>query len=234
MPRDVQPELLDDLDPSDPQAVGSRADLRRLNFIMGHEGILAEAMLRHLEAATVDTRPLRVVELGAGDGTLLLGLARRWSASGVTANVTMLDRQDLVSASTRQAFAALNWSVDCVTTDVLSWLEQSSPRVDVILANLFLHHFSDPLLAKLLEKTARQTRLFVACEPRRSALALMAARLLWLLGCNAITRHDAVVSVRAGFAGHELSALWPADGGWSTSEHPAGLFSHCFIAQSHG
>jgi hypothetical protein len=46
-----------------------------------------------------------------------------------------------------------------------------------------------------------------------------------------ITRHDAIVSVRAGFVGRELSALWPVDNQWQLSEQSAGWFSHCFIAK---
>ena len=234
MHRDVQPELLDDLSSTDPQAVGSRADLRRLNSIMGHEGMLADAFLRHHAATPVGSQPLRIVEMGAGDGTLLLRLARRWSAIGVTANITLIDRQDLVAAETHRAFAALNWPVEIVTTDILTWLAQSSPPVDVMLANLFLHHFPDPILERLLCQAAVKTSLFIACEPRRAASALLASRLLWFIGCNGITRHDAVVSVRAGFGGHELSALWPTDPKWVLSEQPTGLFSHCFIAKKYG
>ena len=233
MRRAVEPELLDDLPPADPRAVGSRGDLRRLNFIMGHEGILSRAFRRHRGATSFRSRPLRLIELGAGDGTLLLRLARRWTALGVTAEVTLLDRQNLVSPETRRAFTALDWSVESVATDVFAWLEQASPPADVMLANLFLHHFPDPSLAALLRLAAARTNLFLACEPRRSPLALTASRLLWLLGCNAVTRHDAVVSVRAGFAGHELFALWPANAGWETSEQPAGVFSHCFVAKRH-
>ena len=231
MDRAVEPEFLDDLSPADPHAVGSRADLRRLNFIMGHAGILSRAFRQHLDATVFRSRPLRLVELGAGDGTLLLRLARRCSALGVTAQVTLLDRQKLVSAETRRAFTGLNWPVESVSADVFTWLEQSAPAVDVMLANLFLHHFPDKRLGALLRLAAARTSLFIACEPRRSPLALAASRSLWFIGCNAITRHDAVVSVRAGFVGHDLSALWPADAGWQLSEGPAGLFSHCFVAK---
>lgn len=230
MRRTVEPELLDDLPPADPWAVGSRVDLRRLNFLMGHAGILSRSLCRQLDETLVRARPLRLVELGAGDGTLFLQLARRWSARGVTAEVALLDRQNLVSAETRRAFAALNWSVESVAADVFTWLEQPSPAVDVMLANLFLHHFHDERLTALLRLAAGRTNLFLACEPRRSTLALTAARWLGLIGCNGVTRHDAVVSVRAGFTGSELSTLWPAEG-WVAGEHPAGLFSHCFVAK---
>jgi hypothetical protein len=231
MRRVVEPELLDDLPPADSEAIGSRTDLRRVNFLMGHAGILSRALLHHLDDKLILARPLRLVELGAGDGTLMLRLARRLKPLGVTAQVTLLDRQNLVSAETRHAFAALNWTVESVATDVFTWLEQSSPPVDVMLANLFLHHFQDQRLGTLLRLTAARTKLFIACEPRRSPLALTACRLLPLIGCNRVTRHDAAVSVRAGFAGHELTALWPAEKQWQLSEQPAGLFSHCFVAK---
>jgi hypothetical protein len=233
MRRVVEPELLDDLPPADSRAVRSRADLQRLNFIMGHAGIISCALRQQCKDASWPSRPLRLVELGAGDGTLLLQLARRWSALGMTAELTLLDRHDLVSAETRRAFAALNWIVESVPTDVFTWLEQPAAIADVILANLFLHHFPEAQLAVLLRLAAARTNLLIACEPRRSTLALTASRCLWLMGCNRITRHDAVVSVRAGFLGHELSTLWPSVTGWELSEQPAGLFSHCFIAKRH-
>lgn len=233
MRRVVEPELLDELPAADPRAVRSRADLRRLNCIMGHAGILSRALLQQFARSSLGLRPLRLVELGAGDGTLMLRLARRWSALGLTGQVTLLDRQSLVAVSTRRAFAALGWSLETVETDVLAWLRGSSLPVDLVLANLFLHHFPDQPLATLLQLVAARTNLFIACEPRRSTLALTAARWLRLLGCNEITRHDAPVSVRAGFCGQELSALWPSAPKFELREQPAGFFSHCFAGKRH-
>jgi SAM-dependent methyltransferase len=201
---------------------------------MGHVGILARAARSRLAESSFRSRPLRVVELGAGDGTFLLRLARHLAAMGVKAQAALLDRQNLVSAETGRAFSALSWRVESVTEDVFDWMEQPFPAVDMMLANLFLHHFSNSSLRELLRQAAERTNLFIACEPRRSFLGLTISRWLGLLGCNDVTRHDAVVSVRAGFANHELSALWPADDKWELSEHSAGLFSHCFIAKRNG
>ena len=52
---------------------------------------------------------------------------------------------------------------------------------------------------------------------------------MWFIGANDVKRHDAVVSVRAGFTGHELSALWQAP--WHLDERSAPPFSHVFVAQ---
>jgi hypothetical protein len=116
--------------------------------------------------------------------------------------------------------------------DVFDWLQRPHPEQnDVTLANLFLHHFREDDLQRLLRHAARQTGLFLACEPRRARFALGAAALLPLIGCNDVTLHDARISVRAGFAENELSDLWPADNGWRLMERQAGWFSHCFLAQ---
>jgi hypothetical protein len=86
-----------------------------------------------------------------------------------------------------------------------------------------------------LAAIAARCDAFVACEPRRSLPGMIGSRLLPALGVSADTRHDAAVSVRAGFRGEELSRLWPADGiGWTLSERPAGPFSHLFIASRGG
>ena len=233
MLRVVEPEWLDALPPADPLATGSRADLRRLNRIMGHARIFSRAFFRNADPTILRKRPLTLCELGAGDGALLLRLARRWSLCGVCAEAEMVDRQSLIAESTRRAFGALHWSATPVVADALAWTRQRDRPMDVMLCNLFLHHFPDSQLCALLRGIASRTRLFIACEPRRSGVALAAAHLLGLIGCNRVTRHDAIVSVRAGFTGRELSALWPAGEGWQLEEGAAGMFSRCFIARRH-
>jgi len=100
-----------------------------------------------------------------------------------------------------------------------------------VVANLFLHHFSTESLSALFGVVAQKAELCCACEPRRNWWSLAASRMLGLIGANAVTRHDAAVSVQAGFQGGELSALWPADSRWRLREHRAGFFSHLFLAQ---
>jgi len=232
--RHVQSELLDELAPADPAAVHSRGDLRRLNGIMGNPAILARALLRHSGAAPARPGRLRLLDLGSGDGTALLHVARLLAVGGVTAEATLLDRLNLVTPATRRAFAALGWTVEVVAADAHLWLGETRTAVDVVVANLFLHHFTDGSLAVLLRRAATATGLFIACEPRRSTAGLAASRLVGLIGCNGVTRHDAVASVRAGFTGSELSTLWPAVPGWKLDEGAAGLFSHRFIARRNG
>jgi hypothetical protein len=228
MNRCVESELLDEMPADDPRAVRSRRDLRRLNALMGNVGVLNAA----LRAPFHGRVPRRVADLGAGDGSVMLRLARRLCDRWRNVEVALVDRQGIVGAETCRQFEALSWTPKPVRADVFDWLSRSSgERVDLITANLFLHHFDDPTLARLLQLIAERTNCFVACEPRRYPAALRASRWLWLIGCNPVTRHDAVVSVRAGFRGGEISALWPRNRAWQLQEKALGLFSHCFVAQ---
>lgn len=222
----IEPEWLDELPPAEPRAKRSRQDLRRLNFLMGNAGILQ----RSLDKYWSNGQPRVIAELGAGDGTFMLALARRLSPHWTSVKVFLIDRQPNITGQTRIALQELGWMVECVTADVFDWM-YGTDAVDIIICNLFLHHFHPQPLAALLTLCAQKTTLFLACEPARSRLPLYTSRLLGLIGCNDVTRHDAVVSVRAGFRCNELSSIWPHKHQWLLEERSAGLFSHVFVAR---
>lgn len=228
MKRQVNKELLDDLPPADPRAVRSRQDLLRLNAFMGHAALGA----RWLGSALAGIPGASVIDLGAGDGCFLLSVARRLAAQGVRARAILLDREPVVSPETRAAFEAMDWGLEVLKTDALSWARQAR-REDyaAVFANHFIHHFCDGDLRELLHGAASQTRFFLALEPRRWWPAAWVSRLVNLIGCNAVTRHDATVSVEAGFVGTELSRLWPDGTGWALEEGPAGWATHLFVAR---
>lgn len=222
--RTIQPEILDELAVDDPRAIQSRRDLQKVNAFMGHTGMMTRAL------RSAATAPRVLVELGSGDGTFLLKVVERLTRK-TGMRVTLVDRRPSVSVTTRDRFKAAGWTVDVCESDVFEWLcRPRAEAADVIIANLFLHHFREGELANLLNLAAQQTTRFIACEPRRSRTALAGTSLLPLLGCNDVTLHDARVSVRAGFRDREVSALWPPDDDWQLSERQRGLFTHAFVA----
>ena len=229
------PETLDALPTDDPRAVRSRGDLRRIHVAMGTTGMLARALRGALPPSS--GRPLRVLEIGAGDGLQMLAVAGRLAPQWPTVDLTLLDRQPVVAAPTLAAFARLGWTAQSRVADVFDWAaddregDAAGEHWDAVVAVLFLHHFTDVPLARQLGAVAARCDVFLACEPRRGRLPLLASRLVGLLGANAVTREDAVLSVRAGFCGAELSALWPGDASeWTLDEGAAGPFSHTFLA----
>jgi hypothetical protein len=226
MTRSVEPEWLDVLPADDPRAQRSRRDLKRVNALMANARIVAGELMRCAPAAIAN-----LAEIGAGDGAFAARLARALPRAANGATFTLLDRQAIVAPATVGELARRGWRAQPRQGDVFAWLSGDATARDAIVANLFLHHFEPAPLAEMLALVAARTRCFVACEPRRSGVALAGSRMLGLVGCNDVTRHDAVASVRAGFRDGELAALWPRAGGWILEEGARGLFSHCFVAR---
>jgi hypothetical protein len=232
-PRLVLPEMLDELAAEDPRAQRARRDLRRVHGFMRSPAILK----RLIETVALPrTRPCRLIELGAGDGTLMLRVAARLGALPSRVELTLLDRVDLLADSTREAYRQMGWEARTLIGDVRDWArvpdEAAGPGAayDLCIAALFLHHFPGAELAQILRGIARRASALVCIEPRRSIVARIGARCIGVIGVNAVTRGDALTSVLAGFHGQELSQAWTAPD-WELEEFPALPFTQCFTAR---
>lgn len=207
LPRHVEPEWLDSLNPDDPRAVRARRDLRLINFLMGNEGWL----LRQV-AARKETARHGIVELGSGEGHLLRRLARSGSATGCDLAPRPPD---------------LPREIDWREGDLFSLAEPVSGGI--LVANLVLHHFSATDLLRIGRIAGRfDTLLFV--EPHRSRCALALARLLSPL-VGEVTRHDMPASIHAGFAAGELGEALGLSSGWSVTEVSHWCGSLRFVAR---
>ena len=226
--RVVLPETLDSLDPADTQARRSRRDLRRVHRAMRTVSILKDASRRLRLAVT----PHRILELGGGDGSLMLRLARAMRPRWPDVALTILDWHDIVSPQTLAGYETLGWRLQVKRQDAMAWAsEPTDQHYDLCMTNLFLHHFDDSKLPVLMRAIAMNCDAFVACEPHRHAFAVLGSALIGILGTNRVTREDAAISVAAGFTREELTAIWPnADGRWSCEEYTALPFTHCFTA----
>lgn len=190
MQRTLQPELLDSLPPTHPDARHSRRDLRLINHIMGNHRWLGRTLPALLTAGE------HVLEIGAGTGELALRLA----ADGV--------RIDGLDICPRPEI----WAADCDwhNSDLRSF--DGYDRYPAVIGNLIFHQFSDEDLAELGRRLAVSARVIVACEPLRSrGHQALFATLAPIFGANRVTRHDAHVSIAAGFQGDELPRLLGLD-----------------------
>lgn len=177
----VAPEILDELDPADKRAVRSRRDLRLVNWFMrGESWIVRE--LKKMQGVR------RVVDLGAGDGSLGAAIIEELPDLEVTC-------VDLVPRPKNLDDRITWWS-----GDVFDY--ERYDETTVVVANLFLHHLVSSELQKLGAKI-HGVRGVLAAEPYRAGVSLMMSRCL-LPFVNDVTRHDMMVSIRAGFRQGEL------------------------------
>src|SRR5438105_8644910 len=143
MNRVVQPELLDQLPAQDLDARRSRRDLQLLNRLMRND----RALLKILRPIFNRLASVRLAELGAGDGTLLLRLAERATLAPQSVAAILVDKQNLLEPATLARFATRGWKVEIIEQDVFDWLRAATAsHFDEMIANLFLHHFSEAQL----------------------------------------------------------------------------------------
>jgi hypothetical protein len=226
--RRIEPEILDFLPAEDPRAIAARRDLRVLNAVM----LQSRTMARLLHWCCREKTPRRIIELGGGDGSFILSLAKRLGRHWPGVKVISVDRRGEVTEATRESVVCEGWQLVSVKADVFEFLaDLSTASADVVIANLFLHHLSPDELHFLFAALERRAHAFAACEPRRAAAALVSSRFVWALGCNSVTRHDAITSVRAGFRDYEVSPFFPASRHWQLLERGAFPFTHCFAAR---
>lgn len=172
----------------------SRADLRLINTVMGNHRWLE----RTLAQGGASAPGFRVVELGAGDGSLARRLLRRFPALCYEAIDFAPAPADLPNGC--------RWHA----RDLFEVLPDL--KGDAVIANLFLHHFPEEALRQI-GRIVDHFPLIAFCEPWRQARFHAAGYALRLLGINRVTRHDLHVSIDAGFTGDELPRLLGLENG---------------------
>ncbi len=210
--RVLQPELLDALPPDDPAAIRAREEMLQVNGIMGNHRWIERMVRRHGEEGW------RVTELGAGDGALSLRLVEAGCCG--EADLHAFD----LAPRPEQWPAAAHWTQGDVLTQAL-------PDTEIVVANLFLHHFTTAQLRVLGARVSPVTRLIVAAEPgRRWIYSLMGHLFCAVAELNHVQRHDMQASIRAGFRGRELQEALGLGAEWVVSAHEHPLGGYRFMA----
>ena len=82
-------------------------------------------------------------------------------------------------------------------------------RYDVVLATLFLHHFSDRQLIEIFKSLKKQARIgIVVNDLHRHPLAYYSIKLLTVFfSKSSMVKYDAPLSVLRGFSKKELKAI---------------------------
>lgn len=211
MRRVTSTELLDD-DLGTPEEISaSLDDLWRINRCLG--GVSSN--LRMLKRVLGRTRAtsVRILEIGAGDSRLAGLIRQRLLRSGIHAEFFVLDRRLTHLVGGRPAAAGLH----PVVADgfALPFPEQS---FDVVMCNLFFHHFSGERAREFLRALAGvASRAVLVNDLERHLLPYLFIRIGYPFARSRLTQHDAPASVRQAYTRDELAEL-AAGAGFKTFE----------------
>lgn len=196
MRRVVIPELLDTDSGSEDEIRASLADLRRINRWFG--GIsTTRTLLRHVANRT-GLRRMSLLEVAAGSGDVPVSAANDLARHGICVDVTLLDRSP----------SHLNGYRRSLTADARA-LPFRDGAFDVVSCGLFVHHLEPAELKAFVQESLRVARVCLLINDlRRSPLHLAFIYAGMPLFRSAITRHDAVASVKRAYTPEDFRTMF--------------------------
>ena len=210
MERVVEDEWLD-TDLGTPQEIDSalhavRLANRRFGGVRLHARLLQRALARVSPRMSHGSRP-HILEAASGRAEVLQGaLLRLGGASGVTPDVTLLDRSAVHLPDPRSWPAELP-APHVLTGDALD-LPFPDSSVDIVSCCLFLHHLEPPQIERYLAEAQRVARVAVVINDlERTSCHYRLAKLNRILDRSRISRHDGPVSVRRAYTRGELDRM---------------------------
>jgi ubiquinone/menaquinone biosynthesis C-methylase UbiE len=198
-------ELLDTGEGTDDDVARNLADLRRINRFLGGTKVVLNALAAIVAAGQL--KQLSLLDVGTGSADIPNAVIEWCKARGIEAVVTALDlsERNLRIARTR---LGIHREVQLLRADSLKlpFIERS---FDFVTASLFLHHFQDEDVARLLAGFGRVARRAVIVNDLvRNLIPYYFARATGpLLATSFLTRYDGPVSVLRGFTAPELQRL---------------------------
>lgn len=198
-------ELLDAGEGTDDDVARNLADLRRINRFLGGTKVVLSALESFARNGNV--KQLSLLDVGTGSADIPTAVVKWCKERGVNAMVSALDlsERNLRIARTR---LGISGEIELVRADSLN-LPFAARSFDFVTASLFLHHFQDEDVVRLLSDFARVARRAVIVNDLvRNLIPYYFARLTGrILATSFLTRNDGPVSVLRGFTAEELKSL---------------------------
>lgn len=204
--RSTNIEIMDDL-----TCRGEVVDqtLRELDFINHWLGgnVVTLNGLRSLWKTIPKNQKISIADLGCGSGEMLCLIAKRALKEGKQTDLVGMDANPNIT-SFAQAHSIGFKNIRIETTDIFSD-EFRKRTFDIVLATLFLHHFTEDDLVGIFSSLKDQAnRGIVINDLHRHPLAYYSIQLLTqLFSKSAMVKYDAPLSVLRGFKKHDLQLI---------------------------
>ncbi len=201
--RTDQSELMDNPEIDKAELHKAYKDINHVNTFLGGNKITQEGVLK-LEKYSKSVVPLRITDIGCGDGSTLKVLAhyaqkknKNWILRGVDINPKTI----VLAQENTVAFPQVTYLEADVFSEAFEALE-----TDIFVFSLTLHHFKDTEIMFILEKAIRQAKVGVVINDlQRSNLAYRLFQMYsFFFFKSPIAKHDGLVSILRSFKKREL------------------------------
>ncbi|MEK6284664.1 MAG: methyltransferase domain-containing protein [Acidobacteriota bacterium] len=202
--RIYEEELLDAGEGTDNDVARSLSDLRRVNRFLGGRKVVLRALSTCLDGTT---EAVSLLDVGTGSADIPIAVAESFKQRGLKPFIAAVDisERNLRISTTRLGVSS---EVHLVRADSLK-LPFASRSFDFVTASLFLHHFRDEDVVRLLADFGRIARRAVIVNDLvRNLVPYYFTRIAFpILGASFLTRNDGPVSVLRAFTPDEMNDL---------------------------
>jgi 2-polyprenyl-3-methyl-5-hydroxy-6-metoxy-1,4-benzoquinol methylase len=204
--RSEEPEMMDDLNCGGEVVDQSLRELDFINRWLGGNNVTITGVARLLEGRN-KAMPVTIADIGCGGGEMIHKLAVWSRRQGMNFVMTGIDANPgIIRYAEENTLPGQDISFRVMNVLDPSFAQQ---RFDIVVATLFMHHFTREQLIELFRKLNAQTSIgFVVNDIHRHFLAYHSIRILTrLFSRSAMVIHDAPLSVRRAFSRRDLEDI---------------------------
>lgn len=149
------------------------------------------------------SKPLIIIDLGCGGGDMLRKVANYGKERGYTFKLIGIDANEDTLMYARHISKHYP-EISFINCDIFSETFESL-EYDVVLTTLFLHHFNENQIIKILSSTQKKAKLgIVVNDLHRNSIAYYLFKLVCLTLKNKMVTEDGLTSILRGFKREEL------------------------------
>lgn len=207
-----QHELMDDPTVGYEEFQQTLGEIEHINQRTGAYRPTLKALSRLIPRAHPATEPIRILDIGFGNGDLLRRIAAWAQTRGLAVQLSGVDLNPWSQQAAQQVTPAA-LPIEYVTSNIFDFIPHAPYHI--IINSLFTHHLSNTDVVRVMQWMTAQARWgwFINDLHRHSIPYYFIRTYVRVCGYNRLVRHDAPLSVARAFTRHD----------WKHLTHDAGL-----------
>lgn len=203
--RSTEIELMDDFSVQGDLLKESLDQLAKINKWLGGNLVTIKGLKKILKNQP-KKKPITILDLGCGNGDMLREVSKFGKKNGYEFCLIGIDANQHTIHYAEQLSKDFN-EITYLQQDVFSE-DFHKIKYDIVLATLFLHHFSEDDIIKLLKNILKNTSIgIVVNDLNRNALAYYLFSGLCLFIKNPMTKEDGLISILKAFKKEDLKRM---------------------------
>lgn len=203
--RSKEIELMDDFGMTGKTLIDTLDQIAKINHLLGGNGLTMSG-LRQVLKKHPKNKSISIVDLGCGNGDMLRLIADYGRKHGYSFRLVGIDANAHTIAYANKL--SENYpEITYLTEDILAD-DYQAVACDLLLATLFLHHFTDKEIADVLRQHLKKTRMAVLVNDlHRHKMAYYLFRFVTLGIKNHMVKNDGAISILRGFKRKDLEVF---------------------------